>query len=75
MCDTASQFNDNLMIQFNEGKGYKRIRTIKFFFSLKIQEATSKSVAVTEKKENNMSNILYVPTKGIDLQKIPLLLT
>ena len=37
-----------------KGKGYERIRTIKIFFSLKIQEATSKSVAVTEKKENNM---------------------
>ena len=64
MCDTASQFNDNLMIQFNEGKGYERIRTIKIFFSLKIQEATSKSVAVTEKKRKQYVKHIICTNQG-----------
>ena len=31
ICGTVAQFNDNLMTQFNEGKEYKGIRTIKIF--------------------------------------------
>ena len=29
--ETVTQFNDNLMAQFNEGRGHKRIRTLKIF--------------------------------------------
>ena len=29
--ETVTKFNDNLMAQFNEGMGHKRMRTIKIF--------------------------------------------
>ena len=29
--ETVTQFNDNLVAQFNEGMGHKRIRTLKIF--------------------------------------------
>ena len=40
--------------------------------SLKIQEATSKSVAITEKEEkkNNMSDKWYTPSWGTYIQKL-----
>ena len=46
------------MTQFNERKGYKEVRTIKIVeFE---QEATSKSVAVTEKKGKHYArHIIY----------------
>ena len=56
------------MTQFNEGKGCKGITIIKNL-SLKIQEATSKSVAVTEKKGKQYvghivhTNQGHLPTK------------
>ena len=31
ICETVSQFNDNLMSQFDEGKRCNRIRTFKIF--------------------------------------------
>ena len=72
ICETVPQFN-NLITIFNEQKGYKGC--------LKIQEATSKSVALKllRKKKNNMSGqiiyIIYTPTRDIYLQKLPMLLT
>ena len=48
--ETVTQFNDNLMTQFNEWMGHKRIKLKKHSksLSLKMQETTSKSVAITE---------------------------
>ena len=31
ICETVHQFNNNLITQFNQGKGYRGIRTIKIF--------------------------------------------
>ena len=41
---------------------------------MKIQEATSKSVVITEKRKNNVRQIIYI-NQGIYPQKLPLLLT
>ena len=68
VCESVSQLNDNLVTQFNEGMGYKRITIIKNV-SLKIQKATSRSVAVTQKKgKQYIRHIIYtnqghLPTK------------
>ena len=63
----------NLMTQLNlmKGKVTKELEQLKSL-SLKIQEVTSKNVAVTDKNEDNM---LDIPTRGIYLQKLLLLLT
>ena len=43
--EISPNLNDNLMIQFNEGKGYQGIRALKTL-SWEIQEVTS-NVAIT----------------------------
>ena len=53
------------MTQFNEGRGAKELKQLKSL-ALKIQEA---------KKENKMSDKSYITTRGINPQKLPLLLT
>ena len=63
--ETVLQFNDNLMTQFNEGKGYERIRTIKIS---KFENAKNE-VLITEKKGKQYvrqiiyTNQEYLPTK------------
>ena len=57
-----------------KGKGTKELEHLKFL-SLKRQEATSKSVTITEKKENNMLDKSRTLIRGIHPQKLPLLLT
>ena len=55
--------------------GTKQYEQLKHM-SLKIQEVTPINVANTEKKrENNISDKLYIPARGIYLQKLPLKLT
>ena len=57
--ETVPQFNDNLKNRFNKEKGYKKLKQLKSF-SQKIQEATSKSVAITEKKgKQNARKMIY----------------
>ena len=56
--ESVSQFNVNLMIHFNEVKGYQKIRAMKHL-SLKIQEATS-NVVINEKREKQyVRQIIY----------------
>ena len=61
------------MTQYNEGKGYERIKTINSL-SLKIQEVTLKNVAITEKKgPQYVRQIIYInqkhlPTKDTHVQ-------
>ena len=51
---------DNLMTQFNEGKGYQEIRAIKHL-SLKMEEVTS-ILEITEKKGKLcQKNHIYQP--------------
>ena len=63
--ETVLQFNDNLMTQFNEGKGYEGIRTIKIS---KFENAKNE-VLITEKKGKQYvrqiiyTNQEYLPTK------------
>ena len=46
--ESVTQFDDNLMTQFNEGRGVRELQQLKSL-SFKMQEGTSKSVAITEK--------------------------
>ena len=48
-CEIVLQFNDNAKTQYNEGKGYQRIRTVKTEFE-NIRSDVKKNVAITEKK-------------------------
>ena len=58
-----------------KGKGKKKLEHLKSM-SLKIQEAISKKeLRSLTKKENNMSDKLYIPTRGIYLQNLPPLFT
>ena len=63
--ETVLQFNDNLMTQFNEGKGYNGIRTIK----VSKFENTKNDVLIIEKKGKQYvrkiiyTNQGYLPTK------------
>ena len=59
--EAVPQFNINLITEFNEGKGYQRIRIIKNL-CLKMQEATPK-VSRSLRKKNNMSDKSYIPTQ------------
>ena len=52
------------MTQFKKGKKYKEIITITIL-EFENKEATSKNVAITEKKEKNVSEKSYIPTRGI----------
>ena len=52
------------MNHFNKGKRYEEIITITIL-EFENKEATSKIVAIAEKKENNVSEKSYIPTKGI----------
>ena len=61
---TLPQFNVNLMNHFNKGKRYEEIITITIL-EFENKKATSKIVAIAEKKENNVSEKSYIPTKGI----------
>ena len=55
--------------------GTKQYEQLKHM-GLKIQEVTPIYVANTEKKrKNNISDKLYIPARGIYLQKLPLELT
>ena len=58
------KFNVNSMTQFNKGKRYEEIITITIL-EFENKKATSKIVAIAEKKENNVSEKSYIPTKGI----------
>ena len=51
-----------------KGRGEKKLKHV----NLKIEEATSKNVAITAKKEKQF---VHTPTTGIYLQKLPLKLT
>ena len=78
ICETVPQFSDSLMTQFNKGKGWEQIRKKVGFLSLKIQEATSKSVAITEKKgKHYVTRIIYTKrghllTKGLPVIDEPI---
>ena len=49
-CETKPQFNYNLRTQFNKAKLHQNKELDKFkHFRLKIQEVTSKYIAITEK--------------------------
>ena len=59
------------MTQYNEGKGYERIKTIKSL-SLKMQEVTSKNVAITEKKgPQYVSQIIHINQKHLPTKDTP----
>ena len=58
-----------------KGRGMKELEQLKSF-SLKIQEATSKNVVITEKEKGMcQASHIAIPTRGIYLHKLPLLLT
>ena len=66
-CETVPQFNDNLMTQVAEGKGCWELEQLKHL-SLKIKEATSKNVVITEKKVRKLCQTKsYILTKGMYL--------
>ena len=52
------------MTQFNEGKRYEEIITITIL-EFENKEATSKNVAIAKKKEHNVSEKSYIPTRNI----------
>ena len=58
---------------FNEGKGYEGIRTIKIF-EFDNTRSYFKELRSPRKKEKNMLDKLYTSTRGIYLQKLPLIL-
>ena len=58
-----SQFIDNLMKQYNEGKEYKVNRTIKIF-EFENTRSDVKVVQSLRKKEINMSNKSYLDQPG-----------
>ena len=62
------------VLQCNARNGTKEIDQLKHL-SLKIQEETTKNVAITEKREKNMLDKSYTPTRGIYLLKLLLILT
>ena len=57
------------VLQCNARNGTKEIDQLKHL-SLKIQEETTKNVAITEKREKNMLDKSYTPTRGIYLLKL-----
>ena len=56
--ETVPQFNVNNMTQFNGGKGYQKITTIKNL-SLKIEEVESNILQSLRKKEKCFWQIIY----------------
>ena len=59
-CEIVPQFNDSLRARYTERRGSKELQQLKHL-SLKIQEATSKIVVITEKKENQYARqIIYI---------------
>ena len=71
ICDTVPTFNDNLMTRFKEGKRYSEIWTIKIFVFENRWSDVQKYCVHQEKKENNMSDKLNIPNRGIYIQKLP----
>ena len=63
--ETVPQFNDNLMTQFNEWKGYNGIRIIKIF-QFENTRADVKEVlrSLKKKKEKDMSGKSHTKTRG-----------
>ena len=53
-------------------RGTKQLEQLKSLI-FKIQESTSKSVAITEKKGKNMLDKSYTSTRGIYLQKLQMI--
>ena len=65
--ETVPQFNDNLMTQYNEGKGYKVYRTIKIFEfenTTSSDENRRQSVAITEEKGNQRVKQIIFTNQG-----------
>ena len=62
------------MTQFNEGKGYEGIGTIKIF-DIENTSAEVKKKCHDHWEKGNMSDKSYIPTRGTYLQKFPQLLT
>ena len=60
------------MTQYNERKGYRVYRTTKIF-EFENTKSDFKVLQLLQKKEINMSNKSYIPTRGIYLQKLTLL--
>ena len=57
--ETVPQFNGNLMIQYNEGKGYKGYRTINIF-EFKNTKSDIKVLQLLKKKRNqHVKQIIY----------------
>ena len=71
--NTVPQFNVNLMTSFNQTKRHQEIRAIKHLV-LKYKKSLLKSNIVITQKEN-MSDKSYIPSSGIYLQNLPLILT
>ena len=67
ICETVSQFNCNLMTQFDEGKRYIGIRTIKIFEFENIRRDIKKCCSHLEKNkaicQTRHTNQGYLPTK------------
>ena len=63
-----SPCDNNLSTKFNERKLFQEMKTVKAFEFKNIHEATSKNVAITEKKDKQYArqinvNLGHLPTK------------
>ena len=75
ICEAAPNFNESLMtpMAFVKSRGTTKLEQLKLLVFENTRNVT-KSCS-QRKKKNNLSDISYIPTKGIYLQRLPRLLT